>query len=82
MTRLLKYIENFTTKTRKFSDKNSDNFHISDQNVDCWYLSEPSQRSDSNEYSQSVFEQKQENKMYPCKTVLLYKSWVYGVKII
>ena len=34
--RLFKYIENFTTKKRKFSDKkNSDIFHISAQNTDC-----------------------------------------------
>ena len=28
-TRLFKYIENFTTKNWKFSDKNSDSFQIS-----------------------------------------------------
>ena len=28
-TRLFKYIENFTTKNCKFSDKNSESFHIS-----------------------------------------------------
>ena len=34
-TRLFKYIENFTTKNWKFSDKkNSDIFHISAQNID------------------------------------------------
>ena len=32
---LFKYIENFTTKNWKFSDKNSDIFHISAQNIDC-----------------------------------------------
>ena len=31
-TRLLKYIENFTTKNDKVSDKNSDIFHISAKN--------------------------------------------------
>ena len=36
-TRLFKYIENFTTKKGKFSDKNSDIFHISAQNIDCRY---------------------------------------------
>ena len=36
-TRAFKYIENFTTKNWKFSDKNSDIFHISAQNIDCWY---------------------------------------------
>ena len=30
-----KYTENFTTKKWKFSDKNSDIFHISTQNIDC-----------------------------------------------
>ena len=35
-TRLYKYdIENFTIKIVKFSDKNSDIFHISAQNIDC-----------------------------------------------
>ena len=33
-TRLFKYIENFTTKNRKFSDENSDIFHFSAQNID------------------------------------------------
>ena len=38
-TRLFKYmyIENFTTKNWKFSDKNSDIFHISVQNIVCGY---------------------------------------------
>ena len=33
-----KYTENFSMKERKFSDKNSDIFHISAQNIDCGYL--------------------------------------------
>ena len=37
-TRLFKYIENFTTKNWKFSDKNSDIPHISAQNIDCWHI--------------------------------------------
>ena len=36
-TRLFKYIENFTSKNIKFSDKKSDIFHISAQNIDCGY---------------------------------------------
>ena len=40
-TRLFKYTENFTSKNRKFSDKNSDIFHISAQNIDCGYSLEP-----------------------------------------
>ena len=48
-TRLYKYIENFTTKKRKFSDKNPDIFHISAENIGCGY------RGGSNEYTQSMF---------------------------
>ena len=40
-TCLFKYIEIFTTKNREFSDKNSDIFHISAQNIDCGYSLEP-----------------------------------------
>ena len=40
----IQYIENFTTKNGKFSDKkNSDIFHISAQNIDCRYSLEPPQ---------------------------------------
>ena len=55
-TRLFKYTENFTTKNYKFSDKNSDIFHIFDQNIDCWYSLELPQRVPTI----YVFEQKQE----------------------
>ena len=40
-TRLFYNIENFITKNRKFSDKNSDIFPISAQNIDCGYSLEP-----------------------------------------
>ena len=36
-TCLFKYVENFTTKNLKFSDKNSDIFPISALNIDCGY---------------------------------------------
>ena len=36
-TRLFKCIENFTTWNWKFSDKNSDMFSYSAQNIDCEY---------------------------------------------
>ena len=54
------YIENFTTKKKKkkkrtLSDKKSDIFHISAQNIDCWYSLEPPRRGGSNEYPQSMF---------------------------
>ena len=35
-------------------------FHISAQNIDCGYSLEPPRRGGSNEYPQSVFEQKEE----------------------
>ena len=54
------YTENFTTKKWKFSDKNSDIFHTSAQNIGCGYSLEPPRRGGSNGYPQSVFEQKQE----------------------
>ena len=56
-TRLFKnmYIKNFTSKNRKFSDKNSDILHISAQNIDSGYSLEPPRRGGSNEYPQSFF---------------------------
>ena len=54
-TRLFKCIENFTIKKRKFSNKKSDIFHISAQNIDCGYSLELPWRGSSNKYTQSVF---------------------------
>ena len=54
-TSLSKYTENFTTKNWKISDKKSDIFHISAQNIDCGYSLEPPRRGGSNEYPQSMF---------------------------
>ena len=56
-TLLYKHIENFTPKNENFQIKNSV-FHISAQNLDCGYLLEAPQWGSSNEYPQSVFEQK------------------------
>ena len=42
-------------KKWKFSDKNSDIFHISAQNIDCGYSLEPPRQGGSNEYPQSMF---------------------------
>ena len=36
-TRLFKYIKNFISKNRKFSNKKLIYFHISAQNIDCGY---------------------------------------------
>ena len=55
-TCLFKYTENFiSSKKWKFSDKNSDIFYISAQNIDCEYSLEPPRQGGSNEYPQSMF---------------------------
>ena len=53
-TCLSKYTETFTTKKWKFSDKNSDIFFISAQNLDCEYSLVPPRRDGSNDYPQSM----------------------------
>ena len=72
-TPLFKYIENITTKNWKFSDKKSDIFHISAQNIDCGYSLEPPRRGGSNEYPQSLFLSRyKKNNVYPCKPQFYY----------
>ena len=51
-------------KTKKFSVKNSDIFHIFAQNIDCGYSLEPPRRGGSNEYPQSMFLSRNKKKMY------------------
>ena len=83
-TRLFKHIENFTTKNWKFSDKSSDIFHISAQNIDCGYPLEPPRQGGSNEYPQSMFlSRNKKNNVYPCKPQFYnIKVGFKGVKII
>ena len=83
-TSLFKYIENFITKNWKFSDKNSDIFHISAQNIDCGYSLEPPRWGSSNQYPQSMFlSRNKKNSVYPCKPQFYYiKVGFKGVKII
>ena len=83
-TRLFKYTENFTTKKWTFSDKNSDIFQISAQNIDCGYLLEPPRRGGSNEYPQSMFlSRNKKNNVDLCKPQFYYiKVGFTGVKII
>ena len=83
-TRLFKYIENFTTKNWKFSDKICNIFHSSAQNIDCGYSLEPPRRRGSNEYPQSMFlSRNKKNNVYPCKPQFYYiKVGFKGVKII
>ena len=56
------------------SDKISDIFHISAQNIDCGYSLEPPRLGGSYEYQQSMrLSRKKKNNVYPCKLpVLLY----------
>ena len=81
-TCLFKYIENFATKHWKFSDKNSDIFQISVQNIDCGYSLELSHWGSSNGYPQSMFlSRNKKNNRYPCKPQFYYiKVGFKGVK--
>ena len=54
-TRQFKYIENFTTRNWKFSDKKTYIFHIFLLETYIVGTLEPSRRSGSNEYPQSMF---------------------------
>ena len=83
-TRLFKYVENFTTKNWKFSDKNSHIFHISPQNVDCRHSLELPLRGGSNEYLQSMLlSRNKKNNVYPCKPQFYcIKVGFKGVNII
>ena len=49
------YWKFYHQKMKKKSDQNSDIFHISAQNIDCWYLLEPPRRGGSNEYHNLCF---------------------------
>ena len=83
-TRLFKYIENFTSRNWKFSDKKLWYFHIYAQNIDCGYSLEPPRRGGSNAYPQSMcLSRNKENNVYPCKPQFYYiKVGFKGVIII
>ena len=57
-TRLFKYFENSPPKTESFPIKILIFFHITAQNIERGYSLEPHHRGGSNEYTQSIFEQK------------------------
>ena len=66
-------LKSFTAKKWKFSDKNSDIFHIFAQNIDCGYSLEPPHRGGSNEYPQAMFlSRNKKNNVYPCKPQFYY----------
>ena len=75
-THLFKYIEDFTSKTQKFSNKNPNIFHISAQNIDCGYSLEPPRRGGSNEHPQSMLFSKIRKIMYtPVNTSFIIEKW-------
>ena len=78
------YWKIFNTKNWKFSDKNSDIFHNSAQNIDSGYSLEQPRRGGSNEYQQSMFlSRNKKNYVYPCKPQFYYiKVGFKGIKII
>ena len=66
-------------KTESFQIKILVFFHISAQNIDWEYSSEPPRRSSSNNYPQSMFLSRNKKKnVYPCKTQFYY-IWVYYI---
>ena len=67
----------------KITDKNSDIFHISAQNIDCGYSLEPPRRGGSNEYPQAMFlRRNKKNNLYPCKHQFYYiKAGLKGVNV-
>ena len=71
-------------ETENCQIKNSNNFHISAQNVGCGYSLEPPRRGGSNWYPQSMFlSRNKKNNVYPCKPQFYcIKVGFKGVKII
>ena len=65
---LFKYIENFTTRNWKFSDKKLWYFSYVCSKHRLWYSLEPPRQGSSNEYPQSRFLCKnKKNNVYPCR---------------
>ena len=64
--------------------KNSGNFYISAQNIDCGYLLELPQRGSSNKYPQSMFFSRNKKiNVYSCKPrFYCIKDGFKGVKTI
>ena len=77
-------LEILIPKNEKCQIKNSYNFHISAQNIDCGYSLEPPRQGGSNEYPQSMFlNRNKKNNVYPCKPQFYYtKVGFKWVKII
>ena len=62
-------------KKENFQIRNSDIFHMSAQNIDCWYSLEPPCRGGSNEYHNLCVRAEIRKNVYPCKPrFFLYES--------
>ena len=83
-THLFKYIDNFTSKNWKISDKKLWYFSYFCSKHRLWSSLEPPRRGGSNEYPQSMFlSRNKENNVYPCKPQFYYiKVGFKGVKVI
>ena len=83
-THLFKYIETFTNKKWKFSDKNSDIFHSFAQNINCGHSLKLPQQGSSNGYLLSVFlNRNKKSNVNLCKPQFYYiKVGFKEVKII
>ena len=84
-TRLFKYTEKiYHKKNENFQIKDYNIFHISTQNIDCWYSLELPRRGGSNEYPQPMFfSRNKKNNVYPSKPQFYYiKVGFKGIKII
>ena len=77
-------LEILPLKNENFQIKNSDIFHISAQNIDCWYSLELSCQGSSNEYPQPMLlSRNKKNNVYPCEPQFYYiKVGFKGFKII
>ena len=81
-TRLFKYVENFTTKNWKFSDKNSDTFHMSAQNINCGYSLEPPRRGGLTSTHNLFLSRNKKHNVYPCKpSFTIQKLGLRGSKL-
>ena len=85
-TSLFKYyiLKILPPNNENFQIKNSNIFHTSAQNIDCWYSLEPHRRGGSNEYPQYMFlSRNKKNNVYPFKPQFYYiKVGFKGVKTI
>ena len=82
-TRLFQIYRKFHLQKLKISDKKTDIFQISAQNIDCGYSLEPPRRGGSNEYPQSMLlSRNKKNNVCTCKPQFYHIKVVFkGVKI-